>query len=363
MRVWRLVARALLLPVLLGVLAGVAATPVVEASPSRPMVGFSFSAAAARYWQQDPDTALTTLLDRFEPDMLRLPVYWSDAQPAADRFDFDVVDHQMDLVREHNSDNPQHPTLVTLVVGARNLGYPEVFLPAWLRQPDDANFQEVLRGPEYQQYLAQSFAHFASAPLLYAWQVENEPLDNIQNRGTGAINLTASQVSSTVKLLRQYDRSRPAVVTTFNSASLDLDKEGSSVLAPVLKRLGGPQPVGSPKQALGLGDVLGLDVYVVTPPFNQMSDAEVDQRLAMKAPTLDYWSGRARQSGKQLWLTEVQAAPWETVLGFTTRDLLNSASVYRGRGYSVILLWDVEHWLGSDSWMDAGAEAMSILRS
>lgn len=354
--------RGLLVVLVLSALAVTRATPVVEASPSRSMVGFSFSAAAARYWGLDPDSALTTLLDRLDPDMVRLPVYWSDVQPAADRFDFSTVDEQLAAVREHNSETPGRPTAVTLVVGARNIGYPEVYLPSWIREPDDANFQAVVRGPQYQRYLEEAFARYAPEPLVYAWQVENEPLDNIQNRGTGAISLSVSEVRSDLNVLRRFDRARPAVVTTFNSTSLDLDKAGSSVLAPVLTRLGGPQPAGNPKQALGLGDVLGLDVYVVTPPFTSMGSSEVQRRLDLKAPTLDYWGAMAADSAKQLWLTEVQAAPWQTVDGFDPPALLRSAAMYRGHGYSVLLWWGVEQWLTSPDWMAAGTEAMSTLR-
>ena len=98
-------------------------------------------------------------------------------------------------------------------------------------------------------------------------------------------------------------------------------------------------------------------------PSTDLAEASARTRIAWKAQTLDYWAQKSRDAGKQLWVTEMQAAPWQDVPGFTPADLQRSATAYRGRGVSVILLWGVEDWLENDGWMQAGQHAVEILRA
>jgi hypothetical protein len=58
----------------------------------------------------------------------------------------------------------------------------------------------------------------------------------------------------------------------------------------------------------------------------------------------------------------MQAAPWQKVDGFGIGDLLLSAREYREQGESTALLWGVEQWLTSPTWMAAGKDAVGILR-
>jgi hypothetical protein len=123
-----------------------------------------------------------------------------------------------------------------------------------------------------------------------------------------------------------------------------------------------PKPVGHPLPTLGLGDVLGLDLYVVT-PSTPLTDAGAVERIRWKEEALEYWVRRAGSVGKQLWVTEMQASPWNETTGFTADDLVASAHLYRRGGASVVLLWGVEGWLSDPGWMAAGKQAVHILRT
>jgi hypothetical protein len=163
--------------------------------------------------------------------------------------------------------------------------------------------------------------------------------------------------------LRTFDGVHPVVVTTYDSSHVDLDRVGASPLAAVYQYLPLiPKPVGHPMPTLGLGDVLGLDLYVVT-PSTPLSDAGVAERIGWKEEALEYWVRQADSVGKQLWVTEMQAAPWYETTGFTINDLLASAYLYRHGGASVVLLWGVEGWLSDPDWMAAGKQAVHILRA
>ncbi len=98
-------------------------------------------------------------------------------------------------------------------------------------------------------------------------------------------------------------------------------------------------------------------------PWTPQEKAAVDQRIAWKQQSLRYWSAHSHRSRKQLWVTEMQASPWQGTAGFTPRELVASARAYRGQGASIVHLWGVEDGLESAEWMNAAIAASQILRS
>ncbi|TMC48282.1 MAG: hypothetical protein E6J14_12155 [Chloroflexi bacterium] len=327
-----------------------------------PQVGFSFSPVAAGYAGLDPNAALSELLRRLRPDVVRLPVYWSDVAPAPHHFAFGEVDGMLTLVAAHNAQPGQRPTHVVLVVGARNLGFPEVYLPEWIPPEKALSVAALVRGPDYAEYLTASVRRYAHNPLLQAWQVENEPLDDVASGQPVNVAMPVAQVRAEVDSVHLLDPHHPVAVTTYNSAHVDLDAVGSSRFGEVFAHLPGPQPVGHPLSALEVSDVLGLDVYVITGNTSALADVPAARRIGWKHDILDYWSQRALAQGKQLWVTELQAAPWPGTDGFTPDDLLLSASQYADSSANLVLLWGVESWVRDPRWWNAGVAAVRILR-
>jgi hypothetical protein len=249
-----------------------------------------------------------------------------------------------------------------LVVGVRNLATPEAYIPEWLAAGGlPPSLAEVAALPVHRQYMETVFERYYRNRLLYAWQVENEPLDDVESGYPGHVDLGAGVLDSEIALLRALDTRHQVLVTTYNSARLNLDEVGASFIRPLLWYLPVARPTGHPADALAHGDVLGLDLYVYTAqtPLNQ---ATVAQRIAWKQETLAFWATRAAGEGKELWITEMQAEPWAELTGFGTDDLLLSARAYRGQGAYVTLLWGVEYWLASPDWMATGLQSVAILR-
>lgn len=354
----RLRVLALLLPL-------VAVSPAYPQSPlpqTPPLVGFSFSPYALAEGD-DAAGELTSLLDTLNPDLVRLPVYWDQVEAEPDVFDFRAVDELVATVARHDTGRHRRPTRVLLVVGARNLGFPEVYVPPWIESTADGPLEAVVQHDAYRAYLQASFEHFAANPLLYGWQAENEPLDNVDAGPSGRVDLTSQQVAAEISLLRSFDGVHPIVVTTYDSSHVNLDRVGASPFGDLVQHIPLlPKPVGHPLPTLGLGDVLGLDLYVST-PSTPLTDAGVFERIQWKEAALEYWVRRAAAQGKQLWVTEMQAAPWVATNGFTIADLQASAQAYRRGGASVVLLWGVEGWLSSPAWMAAGKQAVRALRA
>lgn len=350
---------------LASVIVPAAAFPTITVDPAPaplnpPLVGFSFSPAAVPSGV-DPDQALATLLSTLQPDLVRLPIYWSTVAPTPTSLDYTEVDRLIATIQAHNSEKASRHTQVVLVVGARNLVFPEVHLPDWLDTRDVHKLDKLLKTASYRSYLETTYRRYASLSLLRAWQVENEPLDNASLNQLTNGALPASMIRSEVDLLRSIDLVHQVVVTTFNSSHVTLDAREASPLAWLYARLPGAKPAGHPAQALTMGDTLGLDLYVVTEstPLDVITPST---RIAWKEETLDYWEGQAQAHGRALWVTEMQASPWIGTTGFTLDDLLSSALAYRGHGVSAYLLWGVEDWLESPAWMEAGTTAIGLLR-
>src|ERR1700693_427988 len=342
-----------------------AAFPTMTVDPAPPtlnppLVGFSFSPVALPPGI-DPEQAFATLLAKLQPDVVRLPIYWGTVAPTPTSLDYTDVDRLIAIIEAHNSKKGSRHTQVVLVVGARNLVYPEVHLPDWLNTSNVHTIDKLLKTASYRSYLETTYRRYASLPLLRAWQVENEPLDNasLNNLTNGAI--PASTIRSEIDLLRSIDLVHEVIVTTFNSSHVTLDARAASPLAWLSAHLPGARPAGHPAQALTLGDTLGLDLYVVT-ESTPLDVVTPSTRIAWKEETLDYWQGQAHSHGRALWVTEMQASPWIGATGFTLDDLLSSALAYRGPGVSAYLLWGGEDWLDSPEWMATGVTAIGLLR-
>jgi hypothetical protein len=359
----QLVRRLRILPVALAILSVGLTQPPTTLLPHavHPMVGFTFVPSQAVDQGYDPGPALSQLVRRLHPDLVRIPVYWDEVAPIGGSFDFSRVDSLLAELSAANAHHPIHPAQAILVVGVRNLAWPEVHLPTWVDTSGGLDLGRITASKPYLDYLQESFRHFGASPVLYAWQVENEPLDDTNNT-LGPVAIAGGVVADEVALLKSIDPVHRVVITTYNSSNVALDMEATSSLSWLFRLLPGPQPAGHPAPTLELADVLGLDIYVDT-PSTPLQDASVVERIGWKAKALSYWSAQADRSGKEVWITEMQGAPWNGEGGFSQEDLVESAQLYAGTGVTAVLLWGVESWLNAPDWMVAGQTAIATLRT
>jgi hypothetical protein len=327
--------------------------------PPAPLVGFSYSPLTSQWAQRDPAQDLAILLDETDPDLVRLPVYWESVEPTADSLDFSSVDELLAVVQQHNL-LADRPTRVVLTIGARNFLYPELHEPAWAAPRQQPHLNDVQSAAAYRAYFVGSLTRYRSSPLLYAWQVENEPLDYVVNAITGADQITVAQLSWEIAQAHELDPGHKVVMTSFDGWNVSVDM--LQLYAPVVLAGLGVNPSGHPGESLAAGDALGLDLYV-DGPSTPLRFTNTDLRSEWKQQALDFWAGQARAQGKDLWLAEMQAQPWNNVLGFTPANLVASAVDYRQEPLKVVLLWGVDTWLQDPAWMAAAQRAMTILRS
>jgi hypothetical protein len=329
-----------------------------QAAPAAPLTGFSYSPLISRQMNRNPLDDLSLLLASTSPDVVRLPIYWDTVQPAPDVLDFSSIDEMLSTVQHHNL-TASRPTRVVLTVGARNFLYPELHEPAWAGPRQQPELGQIQSGPIYRLYFDSSILRYRSSPLLYAWQVENEPFDDTANATTGDDRIDAGQLEWEMREVRSLDPAHLAYTTTYNGWNVTIDF--LQIYAPVIVDKLHAYPSGHPQDVLDAGGALGLDFYIYGPkvPPSWISN---DQRSEWKRQALGFWSDRAGAQGKQVWLTEMQAQPWGRLGGFAPSDLVNSAVDYRQEKVQVALLWGVDTWLTNPAWLAAANQAMAILR-
>ena len=345
--------RTLFIVVAAAVLLGGEAWP--HSQPAAPLVGFSFSPETSLWAGRDPQSDLQRLLDATSPDLVRLPIYWEDVEPTPSDLDFSSIDPLMDVVTAHNLTSTR-PTRVVLTIGARNFLYPELHEPDWAGPRQQPFLDAAQSGAAYRAYFDTSIKRYRNSPLLYAWQVENEPFDYVLGDSTGEDSISPTQLSWEVDEVHRLDPVHQAVVTTYNGMNVYVD----------ILRISAPAPFGAsghPGDALQLGDALGLDLYVDGPSISDRHLFTIDLREEWKKETVAFWSSEASREGKELWVAEMQAQPWSGETSFTPADLLASAVDYRQENLQVVLMWGVNTWLDDPSWLEAGDRALQILRS
>jgi hypothetical protein len=329
-----------------------------QAPPAPPLAGFSYSPLISQNAGRDPVQDLSRLLAATDPDVVRLPVYWEAVQPAPDVLDFGSVDELLDVVDVHNETAPIK-TRVVLTVGARNFLYPELHEPLWAGPRQQPDLGLAQSGAAYRAYFDASITRYRGSPLLYAWQVENEPLDYVGNVLTGFDKITPDQLAWEVDEVHRLDPNHQAVITTYDGMNATVDM----IQLWVPQLLGGFGPYGHPEGALRAGDALGLDLYVDGPSISFRHVTTMNLRVVWKEQAVSFWADRASSQGKDLWLAEMQAQPWGDSGTFSPQDLVESATDYRQEPLQVVLMWGVDTWLDDPAWMDAGSKALDILRA
>ena len=323
-------------------------------------MGFSYSPDVSTWSGRNPQADLGYLLSTTNPDLVRLPVYWDVTQPSPHNLDYSSVDNLMAVVAWHNS-HATRQTRVILTIGARNFLYPELHTPAWIgprQQPQLGNAQV---GTAYREYFDTTIVRYRNNPLLYAWQVENEPFDYVVNEETGADQISPEQMTWEIDEVHDLDGHHRAVTTSFDGWNVIVDWMQLDA-TPLLWALHG-YPSGHPGPALDAADALGLDIYVdgASTPLRFTS---IPLRTTWKAETIQFWADQAKAQNKQVWLMEMQAEPWAVSPGsYSTADLLATAASYRREPLNVVLLWGAETWLADPAWLGAASGAMTILRS
>jgi hypothetical protein len=319
-------------------------------------VGISFNPHRAASMGLDYRRAFTRL-EALHFRVIRLSAYWDQI----DQEGYEQLDWLMSEAQR--SGQP-----VVLAVGMKGLGWPEFYIPAsakpasGLTQGQDVASDASLRDATL-SFIDDTVLRYRDHSTLIAWQVENEPFNRA---GPQRLWIDAGFLREEIASVRQLDgHHRPLIVNAFSHFNLVLD-QASARQGFDLRQFLGFEADSAEKDglsALNRGDVLGLDVYTAIGyrflGHDNMSRADGDwpDRLARVRDL-------AHREGKQAWITEAQAEPWESGPNSDADPKSTSPQAIRSlfvnlkdAGFSTVLFWGAEYWLwqadrGDTRWID-----------
>lgn len=316
-------------------------------------VGVTFSRRQAEYLGLPWQAAFDAVLD-LSPTVVRLGAYWDEIERQRGVYDFSTLDWQLARL-------PARGFRVVLTVGMKAPRWPEYYLPSWLARDVRVGrggtiSDDPLVRAETLRFVEAVVTRYRDHPSVAYWQVENEPIDPAGPRGW---RIGADFLAEEVALVRRLDGGqRPIILSMF------LDTPPPLAGLPPWRA----HDEGRAQTLLGLGDVLGLDLYPSRGFRFFGRDLYVNwsgwawERAALNLRQL------AERQGKEAWVMEAQAEPWEPSR-LVYLDDGESRSVapgtaaatfsrLRAAGFGTILLWGVEHWYmrldrhDDPSWLD-----------
>ncbi len=320
-------------------------------------VGTSFSARRAAELGLDYQAAFKQV-EAMHFRIIRLSAYWDEIET------YGYGDLDWLMAESARSGQP-----VVLSVGVKGLGWPEFYIPARALPPagikeghdvaEDPGLREAARA-----FIESTVMRYRDNDALIAWQVENEPFNRA---GPQRWWIDKDFLKEEIAAVKAKDhRSRPVIVNAFSHFNLIFD-QASNRNGLDFKRLLGFDADSAEKDSLSVlapGDILGLDVYTAIGYHflgqNHLAHADGDW-----AEQVGRLHRLASGEGKQAWITEAQAEPWEATrktftdpLSTSPKEIQDLFLNLKDAGYTTVLLWGSEYWVwraesGDPSWMQA----------
>lgn len=277
-----------------------------------PKLGLSWSAAQAQELGLDPLNSFETTL-QWPIEYVRLGVYWDQVEAQPDQFNFSSLEPYLKLCTKYQKQ-------VILTVGMKAPRWPEFYFPEHLTSdPHDQNTKiKTLK------FIQASVTAVSKYDCITTWQVENEPLDP---SGPDGENIALEFLKQEVELVRSLD-TRAVLLTAWGN---NLKRQNLPQLAP-------------------LADVLGLDLY-----YKQHLATFLGKSVYTGPDTSEKQLIKILSNfEKPIWITELQAEPWEDTSEHYRSNNPGSMSLKQLRKnwtracqlpVEVVLFWGVEYWL------------------
>ncbi len=278
-------------------------------------IGTTFSHLHTAHLGLDAEKGYENILD-LELDIIRLACYWSEVEKNRGVYDFSSIKQLLDVCEKNNQK-------VLLTVGQKAPRWPEFYIPIWAKDLSKTDFETSLI-----LFVTKCVAELQNYDCITHWQVENEPLDP---SGPQERVVEKSLLQKEIDVVRKTDKSgRPIVVNIWGN---DLK---SRQLFPQI------EPIA---------DIVGLDIY-----YKQACGKNILGKPQYRCP--DYTDRELTAiiagSKKPVWITELQAEPWEDTVDWRESKSIKSMSPkrlqqnferVRDMNPAAILLWGSEFWL------------------
>lgn len=163
-------------------------------------IGVSFSQVQAERFDVDWRQNYLALLDDLKFTHIRLPAYWDRIEKEPGKFDFSETDWMIEEAGKRDVE-------VTLIIGQKNIRYPECYYPGWVNTKDYLTTSE-----QATTMIKEVVIHYRDNRAIKTWQLENEFL--LKSFGDCPKELlTNSQLDKEYRALKSIDNTRPVVLT------------------------------------------------------------------------------------------------------------------------------------------------------
>lgn len=324
-----------------------------QATSSRPVtmakrphiLGTTFSQLQCRYLELDYRAAFRQICT-LGFDRIRLCCYWNELEPQENQFDFTTLDWLLEECDRHN-------IAVILAVGMKVPRYPEFHFPDWLSDRYETGRGKTpldQRSPAVAEhtlrFIEAVVQHTRQAAAIQYWQIENEPFTRLEI--AGGRFLSAEFIRQEVELIRQLTPDHKLLLT-------------GSIALPFADA---PEDETALQACIAMADAVGINVYSKV-PLEQTAYYLEPQPAFWQ--TLQRWQTQIQQQGKETWIAEAQAEPWEPHQLVATKGIFHPSSSPQQTvdlvqqlvdlDYQNILLWGCEYWYwhqqqGRSFWWD-----------
>lgn len=246
---------------------------------------------------------------------IRLGAYWNEIERAKDTYDFAELNTILTKCETAKQD-------VIVTVGVKAPRWPEYYFPPHTKVKDTENEETRIAILQFIKKTLNETKHYS---CITHWQIENEPLDP---SGPSNREISRTFLEKEIEVIKNIDK-RPIIITIWGN---DLKRRKHFPVAE------------------NLGDIIGIDLY-----YRQYK-GERFGRSVYRGPdhTDAYLSHLIATAKKPVWITELQAEPWEKNNEAHLADFPKSMGPFileehikRVRVLPVkeILLWGFEYWL------------------
>lgn len=270
-------------------------------------LGTTFSHRYAAYIGLDPVEALGDIR-AMNFSLLRLCSYWKELEPEKGVYNFEPLKWILDTCEVAGQE-------VILTVGEKAPHVPEYHAPDWANLLPDQEREECLL--LYLRWLREQIEKYACIKNI---QIENEPFDPTgRDMRVQSEKLVAEEIEIFEPLGKQL------VITLW----------ANDMLARTTLQKAAP-----------LAPILGLDTYFFV-PHKRFFTTSIKPKLTAIKQALEEFEN-------ELWVTELQAEPWERGERFSRKKNPRSISPQKIQenlenvtmlNPSVVLFWGVEYWL------------------
>jgi hypothetical protein len=289
-------------------------------------LGASFSHRHLSFLRINPSKALKAYKS-LELKWIRLGCYWDEIEENENNFSFEKLDPLIDYCNKNK-------IKVLLTVGMKAPRHPEYYFPDWV--DSKANFKKLSKIKTNNKKLLESTLNYIEAAIKHyknnfdvnVWQVENEPLDP---SGPNWLRIDYDFLKKEAELVRSLTPEKKVLINIWGN---ELGKRKLY------------------KKAIRLADIIGLDIYLKH-AFSLKGKfikyiGPIDSKRNIKKIVEEI-----KKAGKSVWLTELQAEPWEQGEIVTSKidppsfppEQFEKNLEYAGElDPKVTLLWGFEFW-------------------